>query len=111
MVYAHEIETAMNALGYSHGRHEDQQQRVRDFRKVCGGDNFMTPRRLGFYRLKAKPYVIVEISTGEPFLGREMIGLTAVDCATQERLYDDSTCINSPAELADYFAKLERKFS
>lgn len=110
MIYAHQIESAMNAVGYSHGRHEDQQQRAQDFRKVVGGNNFMTPKRLGLYRLKAKPYVIVEISTGEPFLGNEMIGLTVVDCATQENLYDDSACVNSPDELAEYFAKLERKF-
>lgn len=111
MIYAHQIETAMNAIGYSHGRHEDQQQRVRDFGKICRGNNFMTPKRLGLYRLKAKPYVIVEVSTGDPFLGNEMIGLTAVDCATQENLYDDSTVVNSPDELAEFFAKLERKFS
>lgn len=110
MIFAHQIETAMNAIGYSHGRHEDQRQRARDFGKIVKGRNFMTPRRLGLYRLKAKSYVIVEVSTGDPFLGNEMIGLTAVDCATQENLYDDSTCINSTDELAGYFAKLERKF-
>lgn len=110
MIYSHQIERAMAAIGYLHGSEQDQHQRGRDFCKICGGVNFMTPKHLGFYRLKAKPYVIVEISTGDPFLGNEMIGLTAVDCATQERLYDDSTCINSTDELADYFARIERKF-
>lgn len=111
MISRHETQATMAALGYDSGIGEAQSQRARDFRKVCGGNNFMTPQGLGFYRLKAKPYVIVEISTGEPFLGHEMIGLTAVDCATQERLFDDSTCINSLDELAEYFTKLERKFS
>ena len=110
MIRAHEIETAMNAIGYSHGRHEDQRQRASDFGKVVKGSNFMTPRRLGLYRLKAKPYVIVEVTTGEPFLGSEMIGLTVADCATQESLYDHSTVVNSPDELAEFFAKLERVF-
>jgi hypothetical protein len=110
MTSGHAIETAMNKLGYSHGRPEDQAQRARDFRKVLGGTNFMTPRRLGLYRLKSKPYVIVEVSTGDPFLGTEMIGLTAVDCATQQQLPDDSRCVNSSDELAEYFAELERKF-
>lgn len=110
MIYAHQIESAMNAIGYSHGRHEDQYQRARDFGKIIKGTNFMTPRRLGLYRLKAKPYIIVEVSTGDPFMGNEMIGLTVADCATQENLHDDSKCVNSTDELADYFAKLERKF-
>jgi hypothetical protein len=110
MLASHHIETAMNALGYSHGRHEDQAQRVRDFGKVVKGNNFMTPRRLGLYRLKSKPYVIVEITTGE-FLGKDLIGVTVADCATGENCFDENACLHSVDELPAIIAKLEVKFA
>lgn len=110
MLRSHDIETEMNARGYSHGRHADQAQRVSDFRKIVRGANFMTPRTAGMYRLRAKPYVIVEISLGE-FMSRDMIGITVVDCAKGENCFDLSTCVNTLDELMLEIAKLEKAFA
>jgi hypothetical protein len=41
----------------------------------------------------------------------DVIGCTVVDCATGEKLDDESACLNSLGELAGFFAKLEGKFS
>lgn len=110
MLRSGDVERAMNLAGYSHGRHEDQAQRVRDFRKIVRGNNFMTPRVAGMYRLKAKPYAIVEISLGE-FMGRDMIGLTVVDCAKGENCFDHNACVNTLDEMTAEIAKLETAFS
>lgn len=109
-IHRSQVETAMHVLGYLHGRQADQDQRARDFRKIVKGQNCMTPALGGFYRLKAKPYVIVEISIGE-FMGAPMIGATVVDCAAGESLHDESTSMRSLDELRGFFDKLERKFA
>lgn len=106
-----DIERVLNRVGYSHGRHEDQAQRVRDFGKIVRGTNFLTPRRAGLYRLKAKPYVIVEVALGEGLDGGPMIGVTVADCAKQENCYDLSGAVFSLEELTAKFADLERGFS
>jgi hypothetical protein len=108
-----DVERAMNEIGYSHGRHEDQAQRVRDFRQIVTGRNFMTPRVAGLYRLKNKPYVIVEISLGDGLLDRSntMIGITVVDRAKWENCYDLSTCVDSLDAMKSTIASLERHFS
>lgn len=108
-----DVERAMNAIGYSHGRHEDQANRARDFGKIVKGVNLITPRRAGLYRLKAKPYVIVEISLGDPIFRGDgsLIGCTVADCATGENLYDKSRAVHSLDEMQDFMRELERDFS
>jgi len=112
-LFSGDIERALNDVGYSHGRHEGQAQRVRDFGKVVTGTNFMTPRRAGLYRLKAKPYVIVEVALGDG-LGRDpdtIIGVTVADCAKRENCFDHSGAVFTVGELQEKFAELERAFA
>jgi hypothetical protein len=104
-----DVEQAMNAIGYSHGRHEDQLQRVRDFEKVVKGRNFITERRAGMYRLKAKPYVILEVSLGE-FMGDDLIGLTLVDSSQRSSPDDLNGCVHSLDELQARVRELEAHY-
>jgi len=108
-----DVERAMNAIGYSHGRHKDQQGRINGFRKIVKGSNFCTPRVAGLYRLKAKPYVIVEVSLGDGIFNQEdtMIGFTVVDTAKAENCHDLSDCVHSLDEMQDKFRSLEKHFS
>lgn len=106
-----DIEHTLNGAGYSHGSHEAQAQRVRDFGKIVRGTNFLTPRRAGLYRLKAKPYAIVEVSLGEAMDGGPLIGVTVADCAKQENCYSLSGAVFSLEELITKFAELERFFT
>jgi len=112
-IFSGDVEQALNAIGYSHGRHEDQAQRVRDFSKVVTGTNFMTPRRAGLYRLKAKPYVIVEIALGDGLFrdSGTMIGVTVADCAKGENCHDLNGALSTLEELQEKFAELERAFA
>jgi hypothetical protein len=105
-----QIQTAMTAAGYSFGEGSAQEQRRRDFRAYVGGANFLTPEIAGIYRLKAKPYVLVEVSTGE-FMNKPLIGCTVVDRAAGCRMDEAGGCVESLEALAEKFAELERLFS
>ena len=110
MLNRHEVARALTLAGYSAGIGEAQAQRQRDFGNVVRGSNFITPHTVGHYRLKAKPYVIIEVALGE-FMGSDMIGLTVADCAKRENCYDHNGSVNTLDEMVAHLAKLESAFS
>jgi hypothetical protein len=108
-IRASSLVTALGHAGYLFSREQDQHQRRRDFSRIVKGRNFMTPALVGFFRLKAKPYVIVEVSMGE-FVGDDLIGVTVVDCAQRVNEHDLSRCVHSADELVDAMRKLEEHY-
>jgi hypothetical protein len=72
-----------------------------NFRDVIKGNNFMTPRILGYVNLKNG---IAEISTGAKFLDLDMFGVTIVKHGVKSN--HDSKCFNSMEDVIKYIGDL-----
>jgi hypothetical protein len=106
------IQSALRGFGYDYGSAEAQEQRRRDFKTVVKGQNLLTRYLAGVYRLKAKPYVLVEV-TYDPssVFGKALIGLTVVDMALRTHEHDKSRAVHSLYELVQEMANLEGLYS
>ena len=106
------IQSALRGVGYDLGYGEAHEQRRRDFRKVVKGQNLLTRYLAGIYRLKAKPYVLVEV-TYDPssVFGNALIGLTVVDTALGTNEHDKSRAVSSLHDLVETMAALEREYA
>lgn len=71
------------------------------FREVVKGNNFMTPRLLGYINTKKG---ICEITTGNKFLDVEMFGVTVVTNNVKNN--DLSKNLNSLKEVEEYIDEL-----
>jgi hypothetical protein len=71
------------------------------FREVVKGNNFMTPKLLGYINTKKG---ICEITTGNKFLDVEMFGITVVTNSVKNN--DLSKNLNSMKEVEDYIDEL-----
>ena len=70
----------------------------KQFREVVKGNNFMTPRLLGYINTKKG---ICEITTGNKFLDLEMFGITVV--TNNVNNHELSKSLNSMKEVVDFF--------
>jgi hypothetical protein len=64
--------------------------------------NFMTPTVLGYREIDNH---LVEISTGDPFLGCEMYGITVLTKTGEKTDFD--TCVNSKDDIERYIAEIK----
>lgn len=74
----------------------------KQFREVVKGNNFMTPRLLGYINTKKG---ICEISTGNKFLDIEMFGVTVMSNGVNN--HQLSKCLHSYKEVEDYIDELD----
>lgn len=72
------------------------------FREVVKGNNFMTPRLLGYINTKKG---ICEISTGNKFLDIEMFGVTVI--TNNVNNHELSKNLNSFKDVEEYIDELD----
>ena len=73
----------------------------KQFREVVKGNNFMTPKLLGYINTKKG---ICEITTGNKFLDLEMFGITVITNNVKNN--ELSKCLNSYKDVENYIDEL-----
>ena len=81
---------------YSHTQNFKFLQLSALFRSVVKGNNFITPRLIGYCEISNG---VIEITTGSKFLETEMYGLTIVENGQKS---DKSCCVNSVNEVYEF---------
>jgi hypothetical protein len=72
--------------------------------------NVLTPHTITYFRLKRNPAVVVEVSAGD-FLNNPIYGVTCVNVANNESLYDISRAAFDPDDVLKAVQAAEEHFT
>ena len=72
--------------------------------------HFITSQPITYFRLKRNPAVVVEVSAGD-FLNNPIYGVTCVNVATKENLYDISRAAFDPEDVLKAVQAAEEHFT